>query len=95
MTDAPSSSTSKPTSDASSRRTSPELELPATRTLPVEGNVYNNVKSNIYSNYILSFHFIDLPPPSINSVMVSTLSEPPNSSTEGAKIIRCSYKNSP
>jgi hypothetical protein len=27
--------------------------------------------------------------------MVSTLSEPPNSSTEGAKIIRCAYKNSP
>jgi hypothetical protein len=27
--------------------------------------------------------------------MVSTLRDPPNSSTEGAKIMRCSYKNSP
>jgi hypothetical protein len=51
MTDAPSSSTSKPTSDANSRRTSPELELPATRTLPAEANVYITVKSFIHSNY--------------------------------------------
>jgi len=40
MTDAPSSSTSKPTSDASSRKTSPELELPATSTLPVVRETY-------------------------------------------------------
>jgi hypothetical protein len=40
-------------------------------------------------------HLVHLPPPSINSVIVSTLSDPPNSSTEGAKIMRCSYKNSP
>lgn len=35
------------------------------------------------------------PPPSMNSIIDSTESEPPNSSTEGAKIIKCSYKNSP
>lgn len=50
-----------------------------------------------YIHYIIKSHtnFVHLPPPSINSVIVSTLSDPPNSSTEGAKIIRCSYKNSP
>jgi len=37
----------------------------------------------------LHTNLVHLPPPSINSVIVSTLSDPPNSSTEGAKIIRC------
>lgn len=47
MTDAPSSSTSKPTSDASSRKTSPELELPATSTLPVVRETYVYVQSEV------------------------------------------------
>lgn len=36
-----------------------------------------------------------MPPPSINSVIDSTDKDPPNSSTDGAKIIKWSYKNSP
>ncbi|KYN19512.1 hypothetical protein ALC57_07988 [Trachymyrmex cornetzi] len=64
----PSSSTSKPHSEANSCTASPECEEPASSTFP---------------------------PLSINSVMASTLKAPPNSSTVGANIIRCSYKYSP
>lgn len=68
MTAEPSSSISKPHSDANSCRASPDWDEPATKTLP---------------------------PPSMKSVIVSTLNAPPNSSTEGANIIKCWYKYSP